>query len=139
MLMREDRGNACAMAGPRCLRHFRYVRACACPRRAAICRERWAKRKGPPGEPLVTGTEKWGLHLGRGLDAGVVLEELLVDLGEVLTLLQKFVFREDRLHRAHRLTGAAVDAFVGMDVQHVRPLVDAVDGADLHTRLVLDV
>ena len=57
------------------------------------------------------------LRLGGRRDAGVVLEELLVQLGEVLPLLGDFVFREDRLHRTHRLTGAAIDALVGMDIE----------------------
>ena len=57
------------------------------------------------------------LSLGRRLDPGMVLEKLLVQLDEVLPLIGRLVFREDRLHGAHRLTGAAVDAFVRMDVK----------------------
>src|SRR3954470_23735203 len=38
---------------------------------------------------------------------------------------------DDRLGRAFRLADAAVDAFVGVDHQHVRPFVEAVDGAHL--------
>jgi hypothetical protein len=49
------------------------------------------------------------------------------------------VFVEDRLDRADRLAGAAVDAFVGVDVEHPLALVDAVDRAFLDAALVLDV
>src|SRR5206468_7259620 len=64
------------------------------------------------------------LLLRCGLDSRVVLEELLVQLDEVLPLLRSFVLGEDRLHRAHRLAGAAVDALVGVDVEHRLTLVD---------------
>src|SRR5207247_33476 len=79
------------------------------------------------------------LLLRCGLDSRVVLEELLVQLDEVLPLLRSFVLGEDRLHRAHRLAGAAVDALVGVDVEHRLTLVDAVDRADLYARLVLPI
>src|SRR5713226_1688245 len=72
------------------------------------------------------------------LDRGVVDEELLVQRDEVLPVGRRLVLGEDRLHRAHRLAGAAVDALIRVDVEHLRPLVDAVDRADLDTGLVLD-
>src|SRR5207302_6240357 len=43
----------------------------------------------------------------------------------------------DRLGWALGLAHPAVDAFVGMDHQHVVALVEAVDGADLHAVHVL--
>src|SRR5690349_13006439 len=66
-----------------------------------------------------------------------VLEEFLVLLGERGPLLGDAVVREDRLDRAGRLAGLAVDALVGVDVELILPLVDAVDGADLDAGLVL--
>jgi hypothetical protein len=64
---------------------------------------------------------------------------------EVLPLLGKVVFSEDRLDGAGRLARATVDAFIGMDIQqlHVREIVfvfarmDAVYRADIHTSCVL--
>src|SRR5690606_37293450 len=47
-------------------------------------------------------------------------------------LLGQVVLVVDRLDRADRLAGAAVDALVRVDVQHPRALVDAVDRALLH-------
>src|SRR5204863_8976244 len=38
--------------------------------------------------------------------------------------------RNDRLGRALGLADAAIDALVGMDDEHVRPLVEAVHGTD---------
>src|SRR5699024_3627986 len=46
---------------------------------------------------------------------------------------------EDRLDRAHRFAGTAVDAFVGVDVQHPFPFIDAVDWALIDAGLVLHV
>src|SRR6266849_9286047 len=73
------------------------------------------------------------------LDPGVVDEELLVQRDEVLRLFRRLVLGEDRLHRAHRLAGPAVDTLVGVDEELVRPLIDAVHRADLDAGLVLDV
>src|SRR5438445_13871396 len=55
------------------------------------------------------------LLLRGGLDHGVVLEELLVELDEVLRLLGRLVLDADRLHRTHALARAAVDGVVGLD------------------------
>src|SRR5256885_17226147 len=81
------------------------------------------------------------VHLGLGgrLDSGVVLEELLVQLDEVLPLIGRLVFREDRLDRADGLASPAVDAFVRMDVEHRLAFVDAIHRTDLDTGLVLHV
>ncbi|CAM5197773.1 hypothetical protein LSPH26S_02213 [Lysinibacillus sphaericus] len=68
-----------------------------------------------------------------------LVEELDVRLVVVLPLLRSVVLVEDRLNRADRLTGPAVDAFVRVDVQGPLALVDAVDGALLDARLVLHV
>src|SRR5262249_50811827 len=58
--------------------------------------------------------------LGEELDVGGVV---------VAPLLGQIVFVGDRLDGADRLAGTAVDALVGVDVQHAVALVDAVDGA----------
>src|SRR5712691_4547893 len=76
---------------------------------------------------------------GAGLDPRVIQEELLVQLDEVLPLLRGLVLGEDRLHRADGLAGPAVDAFVGVDIEHLRAFVDAVHRADLDAGLVLHV
>src|SRR5262245_62917655 len=67
----------------------------------------------------------------------MVLEELLIELDVVLPLIRGLVLGEDRLDRADRLAGAAVDALLGVDVQHLVTLVNAVNRADLHAGLVL--
>ena len=41
--------------------------------------------------------------------------------------------RENRIDRAFGLTDTTIDAFIGMDDEHVLALVKAVDRADLHT------
>src|SRR2546425_7660615 len=73
------------------------------------------------------------------LDPGVIDEELLVQRDEVFRRFRRLVLGEDRLHRAHGLAGSAVDALVGVDEELVRPLVDAINWADLDAGLVLDV
>src|SRR5215469_1625880 len=80
-----------------------------------------------------------GSGLGGGLDAGIVLEELLVDVRVLLPLGGQFVVDEDGLDRADGLAGAAVDALIRMDVEHRVALVDAIHRADLDAGLVLDV
>src|SRR5215204_3788282 len=65
-------------------------------------------------------------------------EHVAVLLDERLLLRRHVLLREDRRDRALRLARAAVDALVGVDVELVRPLVDAVDGADVDAGLVLD-
>ena len=62
-----------------------------------------------------------------------------VQMNECRPFMGSFVQRVDRLHRAGRHAGAAVDAFVGVDVEHLgrieRGLVfarmDAVHRADV--------
>src|SRR4051812_45872592 len=76
----------------------------------------------------------------RGVPAGQDLgEERPVVGDERLPLLGHPAVLADRLHRAHRLAGAAVDALLGVDVALAVPLVDAVDGALVHAGLVVDV
>jgi hypothetical protein len=54
-------------------------------------------------------------------------------------LVGHVVFVEDRLNRAYRLAGTAVDALAGVDVEHPPAFVDAVDRAFVDAGLVLDV
>src|SRR5690242_10337744 len=65
----------------------------------------------------------------------VEVDAILVD--EALPLLGHAVVREDRLDGTRGLARLAIDAFVGMDVELIVALVDAVHGADLDARLVL--
>src|SRR5262245_55267652 len=60
-------------------------------------------------------------------------------------LLRCFVEREDRVDRARRHAGAAVDALVGMNIKHVGagvasfvfPRVNAIHRTDVHARGIL--
>ena len=67
------------------------------------------------------------------------VEELRVRAVEVAPLLGHVVLIEDRLDGAHRLARAAVDALVGLDVEHPLALVDAVDRTLVHAGTVLHV
>src|SRR4051812_10742910 len=78
-------------------------------------------------------------HLGGAARGTEVGEEVDVRGVVVLPLRGGVVLVEDRLDRAHRLAGAAVDALVGVDVEHPVALVDAVDGALVDARPVLEV
>src|SRR3954451_21180713 len=67
-----------------------------------------------------------------GEEGQVVVDELLVVLGHATVLA-------DRLDRADRFAGAAVDALLGVDVALAVTLIDAVDRALIDARLVVDV
>jgi len=66
-------------------------------------------------------------------------EEVGVDLGVSAPLVGQILFGVDGLDRAHRFAGAAVDALVGLDVEHSYALVDAVDRAFVDAGLVFDI
>src|SRR3989441_10999578 len=71
---------------------------------------------------------------GRGLQVGDDRPdsgELGVQRGELLLLLGHVFLGQDRVHRALGDAHGAIDAFIRVDHQHVRPLVEAVDGADI--------
>jgi hypothetical protein len=51
-----------------------------------------------------------------------------------LPLVRERILREDRLHRALRLAGPAVDALLGVDHEDPLELVDAVDRANIDAR-----
>lgn len=67
------------------------------------------------------------------------MEELGVGTRVASPLLGDVLFVEDRFYGADGLAGSAVDAFVGVDVQHAGAFVDAVDGAFFDACLVFDV
>src|SRR5579883_172043 len=99
---------------------------------------------GSRSPPRVEPATERGLELRLDLRAGSILVGVpeRVDLDEVLLIVGDIVLGEDRGHRAGRLAGAAVDALVRIDVQHlvlVAIVVDAVDGAHLDAGLVLGV
>src|SRR5882724_4644948 len=113
-----------------------------CPRRRAIDAARdpdMLAGTRASGSPRCRARPEPRSGLGGGLDSRVVLEELLVQLDVVLPVRRSLVLGEDRLHRAHRLARAAVDALIRVDEEHVLALVDAVDGTDFDASLVLDV
>src|SRR4051794_6264545 len=68
-----------------------------------------------------------------------VVEELGVHRGELFPLGGNVILVEDRGDRTGGLAGAAIDAFVGLDVEHPAALVDAVDRALVDAGAVLHV
>ena len=77
--------------------------------------------------------------LRRAARRAELVEEVDVGRGVVAPLVGQVVLVEDRLDRAHRLAGTAVDALVGVDVEHPAALVDAVDRTFLDAGLVQEV
>src|SRR5689334_7536877 len=92
-------------------------------------------RPGPTDSPLQV----------KRLRRGLALVVLGVDLGVLGPLGRKLVLGEAGVDRAGLDAGIAVDALVGVDVEHLDRVVvrlvgrrvDAVDGTDLDTRVVL--
>jgi hypothetical protein len=91
---------------------------------------------------------------GEAREEGQVAPFMLSLLKEVevlrdvrLIFVGHLVFGENRVHRALRLTGSAVDALIRINIELVRPFepglilarVDTVDRANVHTGGVLDV
>src|SRR5882762_9389010 len=66
-----------------------------------------------------------------------LLGELGIQLLEMLLTRGQLLLGEDRLDRAFRLAQGAVDALLGIDGEEVRPLVEAVDRANLDAIHVL--
>src|SRR5690606_18510121 len=82
--------------------------------------------RGQGGDDRVVAGDDADLRrAARRADLG---EELHVGRVVVLPLVGEVVFVVDRLDGADRLAGTAVDAFVGLDVEHPVAFVDAVDG-----------
>src|SRR5581483_8339689 len=63
----------------------------------------------------------------------------VVDLHEGFPFVRERVLREDRLDRAFRFAGPAINAFLRIDDQDPLELVDAIDRADVHAGPVFDV
>src|SRR5918997_3721264 len=90
----------------------------------------------PPGRRRQSG--------GTGL-ALLLLVVVRVQLRELLPLVRKLVLGEARVDRACLHAGIAVDALVGIDIEHldlvvvrlVRGRMDAIDRTDLDARVVL--
>src|SRR6266568_1002447 len=73
--------------------------------------------------------------LGSGFgvrDHGPDLGELGVQCGEFLLLLGHVFLGRDRVHGTLGDADRAIDALVRVYHKHVRPLVEAIDGADIH-------
>ena len=68
-----------------------------------------------------------------------LVEELDVGLVVVLPFFRQVVFVVDRLDGAYGFARAAVDAFVGVDVQRAFALVDTVNGALVDAGAILDI
>lgn len=82
----------------------------------------------------ATGTSDRNVTSGQS-----VLEEEQVVLYVRRELGQDIVHVRDRIDRALRFAGSAVDALVGLDVELPSALVDAVHGTDVHAAAVADV
>jgi len=93
----------------------------------------------PSGDRFVVHVVLCRVRLGERVDDIHRLEIGGVDANERLPFLGQGVLGEDRLDGALGLAGTAVDALLGVDHEHPAGLVDAVHGADVDARLVLDV
>ena len=82
------------------------------------------------GDQAEIGGSSWGSQ---------VIEELGVCSVEVAPLFRKIFFEEDRLDRTDRLARAAIDAFVGVDVERAATFVDAIYGALLNASFVFNI
>ena len=78
-----------------------------------------------------------GVLIKRSLVGVLGSEEVAVLLNKARPLLGQGIVGEDRLDRALRLTGSAVNTLVGVDVVHVLAFVDTFYGADSHTSSIL--
>src|SRR5690242_15784803 len=76
-----------------------------------------------------------GRRLALARDIGPAARVLSVELDPFLR--HRLAIGDDRLGRAFRLADAAIDAFVGMNDEHVLALVEAIDGADFDAIHVL--
>src|SRR5690606_2262521 len=110
---------------------------------------KWGKGPHSPRQNLLLRllTRLPFLGIGRGvLLFGDVVAHIPPLVGEVLVpfaivrpFFGQLVVRKDGLHRTHGHARVAVDALVRLDGEKIRALVEAVDGADLHTVRVLAV
>ena len=115
------------------------------PRIAIISSQMGSDQRAGGGSYAYRASKAAALNLGRNLAADLRPRGILVgvpqavDLDELLLVVGDVVLGEDGGHRAGRLAGAAVDALIRVDVEHLVDTlveVDAVDGAHVHARLV---
>src|SRR5512143_3924784 len=109
----------------------------------------WRRWSSPSGSPGRCGNSSEDCRCRPGLLCAALRRWLarrvgalkhVAVLGDVgLPLRRDVFFGEDRRHRTLRLARPAVDALVGMDVELVLCLVDAVPRTDIHTGAVFDV
>src|SRR6185369_12041647 len=85
--------------------------------------------------PLV-GVGQRGVALGDALPARRLCE-IGVDLDELQLIGRRVFLRVDRVHGAFGDAYRAVDAFVRVDDEEIRPFAEAVHGADVHAIRVL--
>ena len=90
---------------------------------------------GGPSPPVA-----WQLMLPVGSARRVrTLEHVAIYLDVLLEVRRHILFRKDRRHRTLGLARAAIDAFIRVDVELFRSLVDAVDRADVDAGAILGV
>ncbi len=80
--------------------------------------------------PLIR-IRRCSLALGDAFPAGF-LAELDVEFDEMDLIRGRVFFSVDRIHRAFGNADGAVDAFVGVDDEHVGAFAEAVHGADIN-------
>src|SRR5262249_8050188 len=68
----------------------------------------------------------------------IAVEDLAILLDEGGHIRRDVFLGENGRHRTLRLAGSAIDALVGMDVELILTLVDAIHGTHVHTGAVLD-
>ena len=73
-----------------------------------------------------------GRRLARLGDDGPILRQFGVKFQELFLTGRNLVFGNDGIDRAFRLAQRAIDAFLRIDHEHVRALVEAIHGADFH-------
>ena len=70
--------------------------------------------------------------LDQAVDDGDPVAVCVVDRHERLPFRRQCILGEDRLDRAFRLAGSAVDAFLGLDDEDAIRFMDAIDGANIY-------
>src|SRR6184192_702383 len=94
-----------------------------------------------PVDCIYEGEDQLYIHPDECIDCGACEPECPVTaifLDVDLEVGRNILFGKNRGDGTLRFTRAAVNAFVRMDVEHVRSLVDAIDRTDVDTGLVLD-
>jgi hypothetical protein len=78
-------------------------------------------------------------NFGRSAWGSNFRKEVNVSLVVLAPLARKIIFVVDRFYWANWLTGAAVHAFIRVNVKHAVALIYAVDRAFINARFVFDV